>query len=145
MPFHLGDAEQAAISGGDEDFIGGIQVFGPQHFLFYRNTRRRSNVQQNAACDAFEAPRGKRRRKDAPAARTKNIGSRTLGDFAAFIEEQGFIESEDLLELICFIEATFSIQIRDDELTNANFATLLAISEMVAKKLATMGGRRPRK
>src|SRR5580700_5802980 len=89
----LGDAKQAAVGGGDEHFVGGVEVRGPQSFFFHRNACCRSNFQQDAARDAFKASRGKRRREYSPAARTKDIGSRAFGYLTALVEKQCFVEA----------------------------------------------------
>src|SRR5438445_1060035 len=101
MAFDFGDAEQAAIGGGYEYFVGAVQVFGPQRFLFHRNTCCRSNVQQDAPRDAFQASRREWRRVYPSSACAEDIGSRAFGYFAALVEEQGFVEAA----LLCALQS----------------------------------------
>jgi len=49
---------------------------------------------------------------------------------------QGLVDSVGILQLIAFIESTFSIQVQDDEVLPENFGTLQQIDRFVQSKLA---------
>ena len=51
------------------------------------------------------------------------------------IFEQGIMDSMGFMSLITFIEESFSIQAKDNELLEANFESVDAISSFVLKKL----------
>jgi len=51
------------------------------------------------------------------------------------IFEQGIMDSMGFMSLITFIEESFSIQAKDNELLEANFESVDAIASFVLKKL----------
>lgn len=51
------------------------------------------------------------------------------------IFEQGIMDSMGFMSLITFIEESFSIQAKDNELLEANFESVEAIASFVFKKL----------
>jgi acyl carrier protein len=51
------------------------------------------------------------------------------------IFEQGIMDSMGLMSLITFIEESFSLQAKDNELLEANFESVDAIARFVFKKL----------
>ena len=87
---NLADAEQAAICGGDEHFVRGVEIGQGQCFLAHRNARPRSNFQQHAARHAFEASRRKRRREYLAVLHTKDIRGSAFGGFAALVQQKHF-------------------------------------------------------
>lgn len=87
------DAEQVAIRGGDEDFLGDVEVFGEQRALFDRGAGRGANLHKDAAGDAFEAAGGERRGGDAVAADAEDVCRRAFGHFTAFVEHDYFVEA----------------------------------------------------
>jgi acyl carrier protein len=44
------------------------------------------------------------------------------------------LDSQDLLELACFLEDTYEIQIEDSDITNRTFGSVQALGEFVAVK-----------
>jgi len=56
-----------------------------------------------------------------------------LTDDTSFLEE-GIIDSTGVLELVGHLETTYSIKVKDDELTPDNLDSINAIASFVAKK-----------
>jgi acyl carrier protein len=48
--------------------------------------------------------------------------------------ESGIIDSLGVLDVVAFLEKSFTIKISDDELTPENFATIKRLAEFVQKK-----------
>jgi acyl carrier protein len=48
--------------------------------------------------------------------------------------DKGIIDSTGVLELVAFIEDNFNITVKDDELVQDNFASLLAIEKFLQSK-----------
>lgn len=48
--------------------------------------------------------------------------------------ENGLIDSTGILELVCFIEETFAVEVKDEELIPANFSTLQTIETFLKQK-----------
>src|SRR5260370_349838 len=86
-------ANDVAVGGGDEDFIGGVEIFGTQRALRDADAGFRSDLGQAAPGDAFEAPGVERRGTDLAVFNGKNIGGGALRDFAAFVEQNHFVEA----------------------------------------------------
>ena len=57
-----------------------------------------------------------------------------LKDDTSFMEE-GIIDSTGILELVFFLEETFSISVEDDELVPENMDSLTSISGFLNRKL----------
>ncbi|MHC4227703.1 MAG: acyl carrier protein [Planctomycetota bacterium] len=57
-----------------------------------------------------------------------------LKDDTSFMEE-GIIDSTGILELVFFLEETFSINVEDDELVPENMDSLVNISGFINRKL----------
>jgi acyl carrier protein len=55
--------------------------------------------------------------------------------------ETGVIDSTGVLELIAFIEETFSIKVEDEEIIPENLDTILDITYYIKKKLSANDGR----
>jgi acyl carrier protein len=68
-----------------------------------------------------------------PAAR-----KRTLDDNVPLIAS-GIVDSMGVLDVVTFLEKSFSIRLADDELTPDNFATINCISAFVARKKGQTG------
>ena len=49
--------------------------------------------------------------------------------------DAGIIDSTGVLELVCFLETTFGIEVQDDEMLPENLDSIRAISSYVARKL----------
>jgi acyl carrier protein len=49
--------------------------------------------------------------------------------------DAGIIDSTGVLELVCFLETTFSIEVQDDEMLPENLDSIRAISNYVSRKL----------
>ena len=49
--------------------------------------------------------------------------------------DAGIIDSTGVLELVCFLETTFGIEVRDDEMLPENLDSIHAISNYVDRKL----------
>jgi acyl carrier protein len=53
----------------------------------------------------------------------------------ASLLEAGIIDSTGVLELVCFLESTFGIEIADEEMLPENLDSLAAISAYVKRKV----------
>jgi acyl carrier protein len=53
----------------------------------------------------------------------------------ASLLDAGIIDSTGVLELVCFLETTFGIQVHDDEMLPENLDSIRAISNYVGRKL----------
>jgi acyl carrier protein len=51
----------------------------------------------------------------------------------------GIVDSLGMLDLVTFLEATFAIQLSDEELTPENFATIRALATFVEQKKMQVG------
>lgn len=51
--------------------------------------------------------------------------------------DAGFIDSTGVLELVAFLEATFGIEVQDDEMLPENLDSIRAIAKFVAGKVAS--------
>jgi acyl carrier protein len=49
--------------------------------------------------------------------------------------EKGIIDSTGVLELIAFIEENFNLTVKDEELVQDNFYSLIAIDNFIASKI----------
>jgi acyl carrier protein len=56
-----------------------------------------------------------------------------LDDTTSFLE-RGILDSTGVLELVVFVEKTFDIQVKDDELVPANFDSIAALAGFIARK-----------
>lgn len=54
----------------------------------------------------------------------------------ASLLDAGIIDSTGVLELVCFLESTFGIQVADEEMLPENLDSIRAISEYVGRKLS---------
>lgn len=59
----------------------------------------------------------------------------SLPEDASFLEA-GIIDSTGVLELVCFLESTFGIEIADDEMLPENLDSIRAVSTYVQRKVA---------
>ena len=59
----------------------------------------------------------------------------SLPEDASFLEA-GIIDSTGVLELVCFLESTFGIEIADDEMLPENLDSIRAVSAYVQRKVA---------
>lgn len=59
----------------------------------------------------------------------------SLQEDASFLEA-GIIDSTGVLELVCFLESTFGIEIADDEMLPENLDSIRAVSGYVQRKVA---------
>ena len=53
----------------------------------------------------------------------------------ASLLDAGIIDSTGVLELVCFLETTFGIEVQDDEMLPENLDSIHAISNYVDRKL----------
>ena len=53
----------------------------------------------------------------------------------ASLLDAGLIDSTGVLELVCFLETTFGIQVADEEMLPENLDSIRAISNYVGRKL----------
>ncbi len=58
-----------------------------------------------------------------------------LDDEASFLEE-GIVDSTGILELVMFVEETFGITVKDDELLPENFDSVVQLTSYVLRKQA---------
>jgi acyl carrier protein len=56
-----------------------------------------------------------------------------LTDETSFLE-QGIVDSTGVLELVAHLERTYSIKVKDEELTPDNLDSINAIADFLAKK-----------
>ena len=59
----------------------------------------------------------------------------SLPEDASFLEA-GIIDSTGVLELVCFLETTYGIQVADDEMLPQNLDSIRAVSAYVRRKTA---------
>ncbi len=59
----------------------------------------------------------------------------SLPEDASFLEA-GIIDSTGVLELVCFLESSFGIEIADDEMLPENLDSIRAVSAYVQRKVA---------
>lgn len=57
----------------------------------------------------------------------------SLADDASFLES-GIIDSTGVLELVCFLEDTFGIEVADEEMLPENLDSIRAVSAYVSRK-----------
>ncbi len=57
----------------------------------------------------------------------------SLGDDASFLDN-GIIDSTGVLELVCFLESTFGIEVADDEMLPENLDSIRAVTAYVRRK-----------
>jgi acyl carrier protein len=57
----------------------------------------------------------------------------SLADDASFLEN-GIIDSTGVLELVCFLENTFGIEVADEEMLPENLDSIRAVSAYVSRK-----------
>lgn len=57
----------------------------------------------------------------------------SLSDDASFLES-GIIDSTGVLELVCFLENTFGIEVADEEMLPENLDSIRAVSAYVTRK-----------
>ena len=58
----------------------------------------------------------------------------SFDDTTSFID-RGVIDSTGVLELVCFLETTFGIEVHDDEMLPQNLDSIRAIANYVGRKL----------
>src|ERR1700720_3674579 len=85
--------DDVAVGGGDEDFVGGVEIFGTQDLLDDVDARFRGDFREDAARDTLEAAGVERRRINLAVFDGENIGGCALGDFAALVEQDHFVET----------------------------------------------------
>lgn len=61
--------------------------------------------------------------------------SETLAPDASLLDA-GIIDSTGVLELVCFLETTFGIQVADQDMLPENLDSIRAISNYVSRKLS---------
>ena len=55
----------------------------------------------------------------------------------ASLLDAGIIDSTGVLELVCFLESTFGIEVQDDEMLPENLDSIRGITAYVTRKLAS--------
>jgi acyl carrier protein len=60
----------------------------------------------------------------------------SLPEEASFLEA-GIIDSTGVLELVCFLESSFGIEIADDEMLPENLDSVRAVTAYVQRKVAS--------
>ena len=55
----------------------------------------------------------------------------------ASLLDAGIIDSTGVLELVCFLETTFGIEVQDDEMLPENLDSIRAIANYVGRKLGS--------
>jgi acyl carrier protein len=58
----------------------------------------------------------------------------SFSDDASFLEN-GIIDSTGVLELVCFLESTFGIEVADDEMLPQNLDSVRAVAAYVTRKV----------
>ena len=64
---------------------------------------------------------------------TIGASHRTLNDADSFLEK-GIIDSTGILELVSFVEETFHVEVRDEELVPENFDSVGALAQYIQRK-----------
>ena len=59
----------------------------------------------------------------------------SLDDDASFLDN-GIIDSTGVLELVCFLESTYAIEVADEEMLPENLDSIRAIEAYVRRKVA---------
>jgi acyl carrier protein len=59
----------------------------------------------------------------------------------ASLLDAGVIDSTGVLELVCFLETRFGIEVHDDEMLPENLDSIRAISNYVSRKLESQPGK----
>ena len=85
------DADEVAIGGGDENFVGGVEIFGAEHLFDDRDAGFGRDFHEDAAGDAFEAAGVERRGEDLAFSDGENIRRSAFGNFPALIEKEDII------------------------------------------------------
>jgi hypothetical protein len=93
VPADFAHTDDVAISGGDENFIGGVEIFGAQRVLEDGNARFWRDFKEDAAGDAFQAAGIQWGRVNLAVLNGENVSCGAFGDFAALIEENDFVET----------------------------------------------------
>ena len=93
MAGDLADADEAAIGGGDKNFVGGVEIFRAEGLFDEGEASFGRNFEEYAAGDALEASRAERRGEDFAVFHCEDVSSSTFGDFAALVEENDFVET----------------------------------------------------
>jgi acyl carrier protein len=65
-------------------------------------------------------------------------GADSIADTDSFLS-QGIIDSMGILELVAFLEQTYSIRVADEELVPENLDSIRQVSDYVRRKLAVNG------
>lgn len=65
-------------------------------------------------------------------------GADSIADTDSFLG-QGLIDSMGILELVAFLEQTYSIRVADDEVVPENLDSIRRVSDYVRRKLAANG------
>lgn len=60
-------------------------------------------------------------------------------DEATSFLQQGIIDSTGVLELVAFVEREYGIAVSDDELVPANFDSIAALAQFIARKRGAGG------
>lgn len=61
----------------------------------------------------------------------------TVVDSETLLLEEKVIDSMGVIELVAFLEATYGIELMDDDLTVENFTTIDSISKLILSKKDT--------
>ncbi len=93
MSSDFAHADDVAVGGGKEHFVGGVKIFGAERLLDDVDAGFGSDFGEDTARDAFEAAGGQRRRIDFAVLDGENVGGGAFGDFAALVEQEHFVET----------------------------------------------------
>ncbi len=63
------------------------------------------------------------------------FGKSNLLDFDTDFFEKGIIDSTGILELVCYVEETFNITVKDEEIIPENFSSLTKLNNYINQKL----------
>src|SRR5690242_3218857 len=91
--FHLADGEKIAGGGRDEDFVGGFEIGGHDGLFDNLDAGHADLAQDDFAGDAGETARTERRGPYFAAVGDEDVGRGAFGDFAAFVEQDDFVEA----------------------------------------------------
>ena len=90
---NFGNAEERTIGGGDENFVGGEEIFGAERLLDDGDASFGSDFHEDAAGDAFETTGVQRRCENFIFFNGENICGSAFGNFTALVEKNNFVKT----------------------------------------------------
>lgn len=85
--------DHIAIGRRDKDFVGGVQIIRAKDLFLDGDAGVRGDFKKSATGDTFEAAGAERRRENGVALDHINVSGGTFSNFAAFVEQDNFVET----------------------------------------------------